>query len=368
MKGNLVLILVVLAGPLVAGEAEVAAAKAFIESLTEIREGVLGKEELRIRMIGIDCGSCTLEVTKGEHESKPCYVVTLSGVYTLGEMKSEMKATSKVSHSLALITHEETITENGKLTKKKTTRMTGSIYKHRVIDEEAKEEILRDLSYEIKPAPTLLLGSGGVLLYKLLPVKAAKYEFQEWEEAAGAVYPVHVGVVELAGGVVEFTSTSTDADRGKDGKIQTKDETELWRIKDGKILRGDIEKGLALATDPAPKRTPIKPEAMEKQDKEFHPVCLFFDGVTSQDAKKLDSAINVDRFVKLVFDGVKGFRELPEADQRKAEADLAQDMIKRMATPDPDKKKSDRDKLIGDAVLQLLMHEENFVVSEGKDA
>lgn len=356
------LMFALLAAPLLAGEKEEANTNALLESLTEVKDSALGKEELRFLMLGIEVGKFTVEITKGEHEGKPCYVVTAGGAFALGEAKREVRTTGKIGPNLAIISEESSHLDDGEVVETMSWKLEGGVYKVHVTDKDAKVEADKDRKYEVKPEPTLLAGFSDLILARVLPNEAKAYAFKEWDHDSDKVYTVNVEVTPGAEGAVTVVQKSTEASKDDTGKVKEKPKTTTTSLKGGKFVRVELHNNFVLTTVAPAKRTAISAESMAKQDKEMHAVCAMFAASMDRNEEKMKLAVNLDRFADIALEKDPQAQGMSKDDLDAAKPFVKDNILKSFLGEE--KKRTEKEKKANAGVVTLLLHEENFVVSK----
>lgn len=356
------LLVALLAAPLMAGEKEDANTKAFLDGATAIKDGALGKDELHLVMLGISIGKMTLEVTKGEVDGKPVYLVTANALFEMG-MKNEMSMKAMLTPALQLISQEETESEDGKVVKTETFTLKDGVVTVEKTNSKAKTDADKSAKYEVKAAPTLMLGAAGMLLGRVLPAEAKNYAFKTWDSDSNEVYDALVEVT-LDKDVVTVKQTNKEAEKDDEGNITTSEKATTGWLKAGRIIKLEMGDKFVLTADAPAKRTPVTDEMLAKQDKEFHPAALFFKAVSERSEEKIALAVNIDRFLDFAFEKDPEAAKMSAEEKAAAKAMYGPMMAKQLLGEE--KEKSEADKKNEAAFSKLLMHVENFVVEKGE--
>lgn len=356
------LLLALLAAPLMAGEKEEANTKAFLDGATAIKDSALGKDELHLVMLGISVGKMTIEVTKGEVGGKPAYLVTANAVFEVGA-KNELNMKSAFAPNLALISQEETESEDGKVVKTKKFTTADGACTIEITNTKAKTDDEKNRKHEVKLLPNLLLGSAGMLVGRLLPAEAKAYAFKTWDSDSAEVYDATVEV-SVDKDVVTVKQTGLEADRDAEGNLTTEEKTTTGWLKAGKIIKLDLGKGPVLTSEAPAARTPITDEMMSKLDKEVLAPALFFRAFMSRDEEKIKQAVNLDRIFDNYIESIPELAALTPEQKAAAKAmqlpTLARDMLGK------EEEKSEAEKREEAFRFKLLLHVENFVVEKGE--
>lgn len=363
-KTMLCLLLALLAAPMMAGEKEVETTRAALAKLTAINDSVLGKEELRFIILGTEVGKFNIEITKGEFEGKPCYVVVASAAFALGDNKHGFTTKSMIAPNGWLLSEESTETEDGETTKSTTWTLTGGIYNVHKVEKKAKEEAERDRSSVVKPDFNLLAGSANMVIGKLLPAASETYEFRSWDSDSQATYPKTITLSALKDGIVEIKEVGTEASKDAEGGIKESVKTVSSTLKNGKFVRVDMGDRFVLSADAPAKLTPVTDEAMAKQDKEFHPVAMFFRATQTRSEDTVSKAVNLDRFMDTALEKDPRAQGLTQEQKDLVKAQQLPGLPK--ALLGEEKKQTDKEKSAAAATMKMILNVEHFVVSKGE--
>lgn len=358
------LLLALLAAPMFAGEKEQANAKALLAGLTEVKESALGKDELLVTMMGIEVGKFTVEITKGEHGGKVCYVFQGTGWLTVGGIKRDLKTTAHIAPDMALLAEEGTQSDDGELVESMKYTFAEGAYKVQVIDKEAKVEADRDQTFDLKAEAGTLLGATKILLLRLLPAEAKAYEFREWDHDANMFFPLTMTVEAEKDGVLRVSQKGTEAKKDDEGDVTTEIRTTVGVLKAGKFVKVELGNNVVLTTESPAKRTAITAEIGAKLEKETAPVALFFRASLKRDQEMLEKAVDLERFKDTILDRnemTKGMTK-EQRDEVKALhlANLGEQLM------GPEKEQTAKEKKRDAGGIDLLLHEENFVISKAE--
>ncbi len=363
-KTMLCLLLALLAAPMMAGEKEVEATRAALAKLTAVNEGVLGKEELRFIMLGTEVGKFNIEVTKGEVDGKACYVVVASAAFALGDNKHAFTTKSMIAPNGWLLSEESTESEDGETTKTTTWKLEGGIYTVHKVEPKAKDEADRERSSEVKPDFNLLAGSANMLIGKLLPATSGTYEFRSFDSDSQATYAKTITLTAGKDGLLDIKEVGTEASKDAEGNIKESPKTVSSTLKNGKFVRVDMGDRFVLSADAPAKLTPVTDEAMAKQDKEFHPVAMFFRATQTRSEDTISKAVNLDRFMDNALEKDPRAQGLTQEQKDLVKAQQLPGLPK--AFLGEEKKQTDKEKSAGAATMKMILNVEHFVVTKGE--
>jgi hypothetical protein len=360
------LLLIALAAPLFAGEAEQANAKKFLDSQTAVDPSALGEQTLKVRILGAVVGSMTLKVEAGEFEGTKCYVLTTKGEIDMG-VKTSIDGTAHIAPNMAVLHGEQTEKEGDKVSEHSVYTVKDGVITAKIERPTDKDESMRDKTYQIKPVPGLLLAGGEMLATILLPREAGKsYEFTRWSNEADETYPLMVeaaGNEELHGkAAFRFNEMGKKYKKDEAGDmIITDSESTLWF--DGrKLVRMASADGFTLDTGADPKLTPITREAIVKRDNQVAVAAGFFLAANDKDKELLGALLNEERIVRKSLDTNEMTKELSDEEKDAAAKMYAPMVLDQILNSGEEKTADDiaRDK----AVSKLLLTAENFETEE----
>lgn len=363
-KTMLCLLLALMAAPVFAGDKEVEATRAALGKLTAIKESVLGKEELRFIIMGTEVGKFTVEVTKGEVEGKACYMVVASAAFALGDNTHTFTTKSMIAPNGWLLSEESTETEDGETTKTTTWKLQDGTYTVHKVEPKAKAEADRDRTSEVKPEFNLLAGTANMLIGKLLPAESATYEFRTWDADAQATYAKTITLTSGKDGLLEIKEVGTEASKDAEGNIKEDTKTVSSTLKNGKFARVEMGDRFVLSADAPAKLTPVTDEAMAKQDKEYHPVAMFFRATQTRSEDTISKAVNLDRFMDNALEKDPRAQGLTQEQKDLVKAQQLPGLPK--AFLGEEKKQTDKEKSAAAATMKMILNVEHFVISKGE--
>ena len=360
------LLLIALAAPLFAGDAEQANTKKFLDAQAAVDAAALGEQTLKVRILGAAVGTMTLKVEAGEFEGTKCYVLTMKGEIDMG-VKTTINGTAHIAPNMAVLHAEQTETEGDKISEHTLYTVKDGVITAKFERPRDKDETRRSNTYEIKAASGLLLGGGEMLVTILLPREAGKkYEFTRWTDKADETYPITISAMgeEALNGkpAFHFHETGKKYEKDEIGDVIISDvENNLWF--DGrKLVRMASADGFMLDTGADPKRTPITREAIEKRDNAVNTTAGFFLAANEKDKELLGALLNEERIVRKSLDENEQTKDLSDEEKDAAAKMYAPMVLDQVLNSGGEKTADDitREK----AVTKLLLTTENFETEE----
>lgn len=358
------LLMALMAAPMFAGEKEEANTRKFLDGATSVRESALGKEDLHLVILGASVGKMQLEFTKGEVDGKPAYLLSAKAAFEFG-VKRDVSVVAAFAPNLALISQEESESEDGKVVKTQKWTVKDGAYSVELTDSKAKTDELKKRTLTVKPQHNLLAGAAGMLLGRVLPVEAASYAFKTWDSDSGEIYDATVTVSLEKDGTVVVKQAGMEAELDDEGNVATNPKVTTAWIKGGKFVKVDMGERFVLTAEAPAKRTEITEEMLTKREKEFAPVALFFKAANLRSTEKMSDAVNVDRFLDIAFDQDEEAKNMTPEQRAEAKALYGPMILQQLMGPESDKSEAEKK---GDAAfVKLLLHVENFIVTKGED-
>ncbi|MCA8945510.1 MAG: hypothetical protein KDB29_04745 [Planctomycetes bacterium] len=360
-----------LSGSLMAGEAEEAATKKFLDAQTGVNESVLGTQELSVRMLQHDVGKISLTIEKGEYEGQPCYVLTTKGKISLGGT-TELSGVSHIAPDLTLLHGEETENEDGELTKHELYTVKDGVLTAEFKQPKEDDETKREQTFKITQKTGLLMGSAELLVTLLLPRDAdVTYEFIRWSSTVDKTYPLQIEAKgkatygdKPAFRFVEHDKKFSEDELGNETSIDA-DNTFLFDAEAShKLLFMDSSDGFTLETGEPAKRTPITREMIEKQDNEKYVAAGFFLAAGEKDEALLKALLNEYQFVRDSLDS-NPMTENASDEEKDAIAEMYKDtVVENILNSGGEEEKTEQEQAREKALTKLLLSAENFISEE----
>jgi hypothetical protein len=360
-----VLALVLCAAPLFAGEAERANADKLLASMTEIKKELLGEQTLKFRMMGIQIGTITFKLEAGEHEGQPCYIASSVANGKLGEVAVKSEATSHLTPSLQLLASESKEWEGDKLTKHSTYVVKNGLVSVKIIDTEHKNTDMQDRAFEIKPEARLLLGAADAVIGLFLSRDAGtKYEFIGWDSDAGKSYELNleVGEAETLGKfkTVPVVATGKTFEVDELGNVTDDDYTTTTWFDGHTMIKSTVPGGISFDNLDDPKLTRISKDAMIKGESATAVAAGFFFAISRKDKELLGATMNEARFARIALDHEETTKNLPDEQKDQLSEMIKDTIVENILESGNNEDQSETEQKRNEAVIDMLMYEENL--------